>query len=165
MYRTPVFSLQITKPEKSKLATLINAIFKYVCAPNSIKSGYKIPIPKKDRDSTIRDNFRGLVITPIMGKLLEHVIHVAYEDQYKKFDDCMQFGFTVGKSPSMCILMLTESAAHAKINGTDLYIATMDARKAFDVVDHNQLKTKLYMSGICSKMWCWDRTRQPRNAM
>ena len=50
--------------------------------------------------------------------------------------------------------MLSEAAAHAKLHGKNLYIATMDARKAFDVVDHNQLKAKLFMSGICSKMWC-----------
>ena len=55
--------------------------------------------------------------------------------------------------------MLTEAAAHAKFHGKNLYIATMDARKAFDVVDHNQLKAKLFMSGICSKMWWWTQSQ------
>ena len=53
----------------------------------------------------------------------------------------------------MATLLVTEAIAEAKANRTPLYIATLDARKAFDVINHQVLKTKLYNSPICGRLW------------
>ena len=100
------------------------------------------------------DNHRGLTITAIMGKLIEHIIQIIYDDEYKKFNCDLQYGFTENKSPIMAILLLTEIINYAKTHHLPLYIATLDAQKAFDVVDHDQLKVKLFHQGIDPKLWC-----------
>ena len=136
------------------LATLIRIIIKECNIPPNKKSGYKIPIEKRDRDSLLMGNHRGIVITAIMGKLIEHVIQILFEDEYGKFNSQLQCGFTEGKSPAIAILLLTEITCFAKANNIPLYIATLDAQKAFDVVDHDQLKEKLFHHGINGTLWC-----------
>ena len=46
-----------------------------------------------------------------------------------------------------------ESIANAKLGKTPLYVVSLDARKAFDVVDHFLLKKRLFHSGIGYGMW------------
>ena len=53
----------------------------------------------------------------------------------------------------MATLIVTEAVAEAKANKTPLYIATLDARKAFDVVNHEIIKTKLYNTSINPRLW------------
>ena len=58
----------------------------------------------------------------------------------------LQFGFTKSRNPVMAALVLTEAIAEARDQDTPLYVATLDASKAFDVVDHTSLKRRLYLS-------------------
>ena len=65
----------------------------------------------------------------------------------------LQFGFSPGKSPSMASLVLTEAIAEAKVNKKPLYVASLDARKAFDVVDHHLMKIKLFHTPLKKPIW------------
>ena len=58
----------------------------------------------------------------------------------------LQFGFTKSQNPVMTSLVLTAAIAEARDQDTPLYVATLDASKAFDVVDHTSLKRRLYLS-------------------
>jgi hypothetical protein len=53
----------------------------------------------------------------------------------------------------MASLCLTETAATAKDNGSKLYVATLDAQKAFDVVNHDILRTRLHLNGTQGQGW------------
>ena len=142
----------LTPKALGTLATIINKIFETRRVPDFMKMSYKLPIPKKDKDQRIQDNHRGITIVPIITKVLETVcLESGLSTDIKT--NGLQFGFAIGKSPSMATLLVTEAIAEAKANRTPLYIATLDARKAFDVVNHQVLKTKLYNSPICGRLW------------
>ena len=142
----------LTPKALGTLATIINKIFQTRRVPDFMKMSYKLPIPKKDKDWRIQDNHKDITIAPIITKVLETVcLESGLSTDIKT--NGLQFGFAIGKSPSMATLLVTEAIAEAKANRTPLYIATLDARKAFDVVNHQVLKTKLYNSPICGRLW------------
>jgi hypothetical protein len=60
----------------------------------------------------------------------------------------LQKGFAQGEMPIIAALILSELIAEAKSNKSPLYVAFMDARKAFDVVWHTGLFRDLYTFGI-----------------
>ena len=51
----------------------------------------------------------------------------------------LQFSFTLGRSPSMASLVIAKALAEAKCTKSMLIAATLGARKAFDVVNHELL--------------------------
>ena len=65
----------------------------------------------------------------------------------------LQFGFTKGTSILLAALVINESITEAKKLNLPLYIAFLDLQKAFDVVDHQSLKCKLFYNGINGKIW------------
>ncbi|CAC5387119.1 unnamed protein product [Mytilus coruscus] len=64
----------------------------------------------------------------------------------------LQFGFTKGLSPIMAALIVSEGILHAKQQKKNLYPATIDSQKAFDVVHHMILLEKLYFE-VPADVW------------
>ena len=123
--------------------------------------GYIIPIAKKGKDSLLQDNYRGITIT--IGKLLEHILLNRIKPQMDTHQSNLQKGFTKGYSSTNAALLVTELIDNAKDEHRELYLASLDARKAFDMVYHNSLLGKLYLAGIDPVMWrlidSWYNTR------
>ena len=131
------------------LADLLTAILICKYVPNLFKEGILATIHKKGKDPLDKDNFRGIVLSAILAKLCEHVIQ-AREKPITDPQQCeLQFGFSHGKSPSMAALVVTEVIADRADMGKPTYMASLDVQKAFDVVWHESLFRKLFMSGIC----------------
>lgn len=130
---------------------IINSIFQQCHIPRSTKTGYKLPIPKRGKDTLEMTNHRGITITAIIGKIIEHVIQE--NPSIGRNISGLQFGFEKGKSPTMATLCLTEAIAHAKDSKLPLFVASLDAQKAFDVVHHNTLKARLHYTGIRGHTW------------
>lgn len=65
----------------------------------------------------------------------------------------LQFGFTQGRSPMMAALICTETIAEGLDNKQPIYVAALDAQKAFDVVDHTSLKLKLFNQRCPLPLW------------
>jgi hypothetical protein len=147
--------LQMLTPKaRSTLLMIINKIIQLRSIPNCLKRAYKLPIPKKGKDSRYRDNYRGITVAPIILKVLELVClkHELQETIDSRVNH-LQFGFSSGKSPSMASLLITEAVNDASINKKSLYIASLDAWKAFDVVDQQLLLRKLHEAGTSTSMW------------
>ena len=53
----------------------------------------------------------------------------------------------------MAALLISEAKAEARQNNEQLYLATLDAQKAFDVVHHTILLDRLAELGIPSDVW------------
>ena len=53
----------------------------------------------------------------------------------------------------MASLVITEGLAEAKHTKSTLITATLDARKAFDVVNHELLKSKLFTTNLKRTLW------------
>ena len=136
------------------LLNLCNKILTDGVIPESLKQAYKIVIPKPGKDPQVMDNYRGITIAGLLMKLLETLWALDDNDSIINSNiSYLQCGFTKNRSPSYATLMITEAIADAKENKTPLYLISLDARKAFDVVDHFLLKKKLYQSGIEHQMW------------
>jgi exonuclease III len=136
------------------LTELMQEIFTTGNIPDSANSNtYKLPIPKKSLDTTHMGNHRGITIPPILVKLIEAVIKIVEADTLNEDQHGLQFGFTKGLSPVMATLVLTEALAHAYTTKQSLFICSLDARKAFDVVAHALLKFKLFQTGINRATW------------
>jgi len=64
-----------------------------------------------------------------------------------------QYGFTEGRSPSMCALALTEAIAEAADQKAPLYVTFLDVKKAFDTVSHDDMMLSLYQQGVRGTLW------------
>jgi len=110
--------------------------------PTHLQGSYILPIHKKGKDPLDVDCYRGITITPIMSKALEHVVLNRISKGLKQ--NPLQYGFTKGLSPTLAILSVTEAIADASDRKCPLYLLTVDVRKAFDVVRQDSLCHKLY---------------------
>lgn len=126
---------------KGPLCQLLKHIREEKKIPDSMKEGRKIPIPKKGKDPSDPNNARGITITSQLGKLVE--AHIKEVQPLPKSQNKLQFGFTKECSPEMTSLCLTEAIAEADDLKIPIYIASLDAQKAFDVVSHPILFKKI----------------------
>ena len=134
------------------LAKLFNQIFIEKSVPEQFKSGILTPVLKKSKDPTNLDNYRGITVTPIIGKLFETVLLPRISQHFEQ--SSLQFGFTKGLSPVMSALIVSEARAEAKTDSSaPLFLMTLDAQKAFDVVNHVILLDNLYETGIHPALW------------
>ena len=131
---------------------IYNEIIASGIIPANFKSGIIHPFHKKGKDPTSMDNYRGITVTSVFGKLFEILLLTRMTDLNHNQSD-LQYGFTKGLTPTMALLILSEAEADAKMRKQPLYIATLDTQKAFDVVDHTILLNKLYEEGINQKIW------------
>ena len=73
--------------------------------------------------------------------MFEHVIAERLEVYLWTNDN--QFGFKSGHSTDLCIYALTEFIEYFKSRSTSVYVAFLDASKAFDKISHWTLFRKL----------------------
>ena len=86
------------------ITKLCAAIFNSGVLPESFKPKYIIPIHKKGNPVESTDLYRGISITPILLKTLEHIIEKKIVSQQNP----MQYGFTRTKSPLLATILVTE---------------------------------------------------------
>ncbi|MEW8545343.1 MAG: reverse transcriptase family protein, partial [Candidatus Thiodiazotropha sp.] len=134
------------------IADIFNGILRTKSIPEAFKSGIITPVHKKGKDPCKMDNYRGITVSSILGKLFETVILNRLE-KLNGDQSQLQFGFTKGLSPTMASLILSEGILDSSVRGEPLYVAALDTQKAFDVVSHPILMKMLYFQGINSHFW------------
>ena len=135
------------------LTALFNSILLHAHIPPAMKKGYVVPIPKKGKDSRLTNNYRGISITPIIGKVLEHVIQQRLRLQTQHQQNELQKGFTKGSSSNNAVLVVSETIAEARDLKKELFIASLDAQKAFDVVYQDAMLYKLFYADLHPALW------------
>ena len=77
---------------KEYLANLFTAMLTHAYVPQSFKESMIFPIPKDKRKSlNDSENYRGITLSSILGKVLDHILMSKNE---KAFSSCdLQFGF------------------------------------------------------------------------
>ena len=79
-------------------------------------------------------------MSSIASKVFEHII--LRLEEYLWTND-YQFGFKSGHSTDLCIYALSEFIEYFKSRSTSVYVAFLDASKAFDKISHWTLFRKL----------------------
>ena len=126
--------------------SIFQQIYDQGAVADSFKTGVITPIPKKGKDPTQTENYRGITVTSVHGKIFEYILIEKSNIHHFQQSD-LQFGFTEGLSPNMAALVLSEVSS--EIAGKEiLFITTLDSQKAFDVVDHHILLDKIHAVGM-----------------
>ena len=153
------------------LARPLHVIFERTLKEGSIPKAWKqssvIPIFKK---GTRYDplNYRPISLTSVVCKTMERLItrHISdYLEEHALLTD-HQFGFRSGRSTTDQLLIVYETVSGIVDNGGTVDVIYFDYSKAFDVVNHEILLTKLRSIGIKGEILAWissfltDRTLQ-----
>ena len=102
-------------------------------------------------------NYRPITVLPILGKILERLVHTqiySYLSENKILSQS-QFGFRPKLSTSTALAFFTDSILDNADNGLITASVFLDLNKAFDAVDHNILLRKLKLIGLDSKSLNW----------
>ena len=135
------------------LTLIVNHIFINLDIPNVLKSGIACPILKKGKPSADPDSYRKITITNTIGKIVEKVHLKRNNMSIMSQQSKLQKGFTQGQMPTIAALILTELITEYAKRRSPLYVAFMDARKAFDVLWHMGLLKEMNKFGLHNNNW------------
>lgn len=115
--------------------------------PDAFGFGVIIPIVKDKRgDISSIDNYRPITLSPIVSKLFESLLIEKFSI-YMCTDD-LQFGFKPGLGCGDAIFALRQAIEYFNERCSNVYIASLDASKAFDRVNHFKLFSVLIRKGL-----------------
>ena len=117
--------------------------------PSELKLGCITPIFKKGDKSKI-SNYRPVCSLSHFSKILERIVYnrmVDFIDKYNIFADT-QYGFRKKKSTEGALLDFTNYIHEGLTKKFNIGAVFMDLSKAFDVIDHSILETKLEHYGF-----------------
>jgi hypothetical protein len=135
------------------LTPMMNKVLETGKVPPKLKEGLVHPIHKKGKPKDVAGNYRGITITPLIGKVIDKVALLHQQISTPGRDHDLQFGFTPGKSGVHAAFILNECITESRDKGEPLYVASLDVQKAFDVMRHESLLDKLSSQGLLGVWW------------
>ena len=134
------------------LSILFSSMIYHGFAPQAFICANIIPIPKGSKASlTSSDKYRSIVISSVIGKILDHVIIDRLSDCLKTSD--YQFGFKSNSSTVLCSTMVNETIQYyIEKGGKRIYVLLLDATKAFDKVSYKVLFDILLKKNVCPRI-------------
>ena len=125
-----------------------NNIFKFQYPQyNKIQVQWIVPlVNNKSGDLTDKNNYRPIALSSIASKIFEHIIILRLEEYVWTNDN--QFGFKSGYSTDLCIYALSKFIEYFKSRSTSVYVAFLEASKAFDKISHWTLVRKLIVRKV-----------------
>ena len=153
------------KNTATSVSTLLTHLFNLSLSTGSVPSAWKlsrvIPIFKSgDRQSASNYMYRPISLQPIIGKLLERLIHQNIL-QHLRINNILtprQFGFLPQSSTSNALTTALHDWYLTLEKRRDIAVALFDLTKAFDRVPHGPLLLKLRSVGITGPLLSWLRS-------
>ena len=126
--------------------------------PGDWKTAAAIPI-HKGGDRSLVMNYRPVSLTSLVCKQMEHVIASYLRQAWDKNDWLYegQHGFRPGYSCKSQVITVCQDIANSLDNGDKTDAIIVDFSKAYDLVPHGQLLTKIANSGMDSMVVVWIR--------
>ena len=139
------------------VSDILNSSYRECNLPPSWKTADIVPIPKKNPPKDVNKDLRPISLTPILSKIAEEFVvenHVKPAILAKIQRN--QFG-AIPKSSTIhaLISMVNNWAKNTDGNGATTRVVLFDFRKAFDLIDHNILASKIATLNIPHKIECW----------
>ena len=140
----PAKLLKAAKSELSVvIAHLINTSFRYSFVPAQWKEANIVPIPKINNPASPSD-LRPIALTAIMSKVAERLIVKEILNHTKEiWKDNKQHGFLPGRNTMDALIQVIDEWEKAKDANNTVHAVFYDFAKAFDMVDHEILLTKI----------------------
>ena len=124
--------------------------------PSKWKEAKVVPLHKNGPQEEV-NNYRPISILPVMSKILEKHVHDSLFSFLHEFDllHKTQSGFRSQHSYETALIHMTDNWLNAIDNGKMIGIVLVDFKKAFDLVDHKILLSKLKLYGIKDETLSW----------
>ena len=120
------------------IALLFTSMAVHGYVPDEFRISTIIPIPKgKNANLTDSNNYRGITLGSIFGKVFDLIVLDKYSDLLVTSD--LQFGFKARRSTNMCSMVLKETISYYVNSQSTVYCTLLDATKAFDRVEYSTL--------------------------
>lgn len=116
---------------------LFTGLLTHGSLPTDMVTSTVIPIPKGRSGHSVSDNYRGIALSSIFGKILDLIILTRYKNQLSSCDH--QFGFKAKRSTNTCTMVVKEAIEYYVNNGSPVFCTMLDATKAFDRVQYVKL--------------------------
>ena len=126
--------------------------------PDAAKIAKVVPVFKgKQLDPTNLTNYRPISLLPIVGKILEKVMHRQLMDflTKNKVLYSSQYGFRSNHNTSFATIDFLEKVASSVDKGEFAFGVFIDLSKAFDTINHGILINKLKYYGITGLSLQW----------
>lgn len=127
--------------------------------PTEYKHALISPVPKVNNPTDINNDFRQISVLPQMAKVLEKVQLKLNRHEFKI--KASQHAFTDNRSTTTALATATQDWYDATDRGNQykgVHVVFVDFRKAFDLVDHGILLTKLAEMDINKSFWKWSQS-------
>lgn len=138
---------------------LCNLSLMFGVFPESLKSSKIIPIYKSG-DALNIGNYRPISLTSSLAKILERIMYNRISNflDNNNFFYKFQFGFRKKHNTSHAIVELINQIETNHKNKNHIMGIFLDLRKAFDLVNHDIMLSKLYHYGIRGESFNWLKT-------
>jgi hypothetical protein len=122
--------------------------------PDHFKKGIRIPVFKGgNKDKLNKDDYRGITLLPTISKLYEMTLMDRAENWFLQKMDDMQGAGRKGGSCIQTSMILRERVSQNLERGSDVYVVSLDTRKAFDTVWVDGLFYQLHLLGMDNRLW------------
>ena len=129
------------------LKLLFALMFKHEYVPEAFGEGIIIPIVKdKNGDLKSSENYRPITLSSMISKVFELYLLEKFSNYLDT--DSLQFGFKKKLGCRNALFALRCVLQYYNQRGSNVYIASLDATKAFDRVNHYTMFTILYRRGL-----------------
>ena len=138
------------------LAAIYNSSLREGVLPVLWKSATVVPIPKKHPPTSIEKDLRPISLTPIVVKVFERLVMKWVDDVLQPLVDVRQFGSIPGTSTTDALVeMIHQWYEATDTQGTYVRVLLLDYSKAFDLINHNILISKLTGIGLPAHIVRW----------
>ena len=105
------------------------------------------PIPKKQKSLVDSNNYRAISKNSVISKIIDNVVLILIGDSLST--SCYQFAYKKNFSTSLCSFLVSETIQYYRSRGSNVYMLSLDATKAFDKVQYSKLFNLLIERDIC----------------
>ena len=136
-----------------QLLHMINSVIKSGSYPKQLKVTKIVPIPKEKKDPTTQAGWRPVNIVPALSKLIEKCLLEQVMNYLKSnnFIDHSHHGSISNKNTQTLVQEMYEILLESLETGDDSVFIQLDQSKAYDVVSHQLLLSKMKILGFNRK--------------